>query len=215
MHALSDYDEALVCPNPHSPRSWTMCKTLDECRSPTTIAYAAAARKPLTLVCLDQSPDFASGAACEAGARYYLANLTEWDSGGLFVGCFHRDTISAPSTSTWPGFTCTPPMILDDFASLFTPTSDFPHANDPTVCGFNLIPYETLNVVQSRYGITEHVAATDYTITWSQASYASQAATVAEQAGPSASMKWNYSLLEKSTLPMPKVGKQAGAMWQY
>ena len=31
-----DYDEALTCPNPHSPRSWSTCKTLAECTNPVT-----------------------------------------------------------------------------------------------------------------------------------------------------------------------------------
>ena len=31
MRAISDGDESLVCPNPHSPRSWPTCDELDKC----------------------------------------------------------------------------------------------------------------------------------------------------------------------------------------
>ena len=217
VHDRSDHDEARDCPNPHSPRSWWACKNLDECHSPVTIAYAKAARKPRRLTCLDNGHVLQTGVVCDLGSKYFLANITEWDSGGLFVGCFLRDggggdggdgggsgKGSSEPTSTWPAYVCTPPLVMDDLATIFTfDAAEFTHLNDPSVCGYNIIPYSTLAVVQSRFSITEHVGATDFTIEWSRTSYASKKAEGLD-----------YTLLERSTYPMPKVTK-AGAMWQF
>ena len=212
MHTVSDHDEARACPNPHSPRSWAPCKDLAECHSPVTRAYAEAARRPLLLKCIDNGGALVPGLMCDTASAYFLANLTEWDSGGLFVGCFHRDppndaAAAAAAADKWPASVCMPPLVIDDLSSLFTP-KDIPDLNNPDVCQYNFIPYTTLALMQSRYGITEHVAATDYTIEWARSSYASQANDFGEKG-------YDYGLLEKSTHDMPKIAAQAGAMWQY
>jgi hypothetical protein len=170
MHAVSDHDEGLVCPNQHSPRSWWACKTLQECISPVSIAYAEAARRPIKLRCLDNGAAVKPGVVCAPSGVYYLANVTEWDSDGLFVACFLRDTRGSDGvqfrlteTSLPQGDVCMPPLVMDDLASIFTPLK-ISHENDPLVCGFNFLPYETISVMASRYSITEHVAATDYNI---------------------------------------------------
>ena len=90
------------------------------CRSPLTAVQARVARKPLLLRCIDSSK-YAFG-VCAENATYYLSSLTEWDSDGLFVGCFLRETHGAVDR-----LLCAPPLLIDDLASIFTPaTIDVP-----------------------------------------------------------------------------------------
>ena len=86
MRDIDDADEALACPNPHSPRSWSACKSLADCRNPVTALEAEAQRRPLALTCIDNAADLYG--VCAKNASYFMANLTEWDEGGLFVACF-------------------------------------------------------------------------------------------------------------------------------
>ena len=135
MHDVDEADEALACPNPHSPRSWSTCKSLDNCRNAVTVLQARAQRRPLELLCIDNSVDFFG--VCVQNATYFLTNLTEWDSDGLFVGCFlWGATSEAPAGH---GDVCSPPMLIDDLASLWTPAT-IDHVNDPDLCGYNFLP---------------------------------------------------------------------------
>lgn len=202
MRDVFDFDESLVCPNPHSPRSWQLCKSVDECESPLMRVQANVARKSLALTCTDNS-DSVFG-VCTPKATYYLANLTEWDSDGLFVGCFFRADRSE--------YTCLPPLLIDDLATVFTPLT-IDHINDPTICGYNFLPFATLEAIRSRFGGT---VAGDFTIEWARSSYVSQRSVGQAEGDASlsvASANLDYSLLERSTQPMPKLEKQAGALW--
>lgn len=86
MRDMDDADEALACPNPHSPRSWSVCKSLGDCRNPLTAFEAEALRRPLTLTCIDNAADLFD--VCTKNGTYFMTNLTEWDEDGLFVACF-------------------------------------------------------------------------------------------------------------------------------
>ena len=100
---------------------------------------------------------------------------------------------------------------------MFTPRT-IEHVNDPTVCGYNFLPYATLEAMGSRFGAT---VAGDFSIEWSRESYASQRGVERGGApraadgppGREQAPRLDYSLLEESTLPMPKTNVQAGAMW--
>lgn len=200
MYDVSDADEALVCPNPQSPRSWTNCKDLAECRSPVTQTQALMARSPLELRCIDNSAVVFH--VCQKNQTYYMANLTEWDSDGLFIGCFIH---SSGNYSL-----CAPPLLIDDLASVFTPV-EILHYNDPDLCQFNFIPYATMEAIRTRFG---SVVAADFEIEWSQSSYASQEGladdtyTYSGVTGIS-----NYSLIRENTHPMPNNYQRAGALW--
>jgi hypothetical protein len=77
LQAISDLDEALVCPNPHSPRSWTVCGDLGRCTSPVTRMEALSTRKALQLSCLDVGLPHGSlpKGACAPGDDYFVANM--------------------------------------------------------------------------------------------------------------------------------------------
>ena len=80
LQTISSNDEADICPNSHSPRSWYTCADLETCRDPVTAMYARSSRRVLRLVCIDRSP-FAPS-ICEPGDIYYLKHL-EPLGGGL------------------------------------------------------------------------------------------------------------------------------------
>jgi hypothetical protein len=191
-----------MCPNPNDARSWYKCKDAAECTSPLTAVQARVQRKPLELKCIDNSAAVSGLCDPSLNASYYLSNLTEWDSDGLFVGCFLRGAQAAHPAA----LLCAPPLLIDDLASVFTPRT-IEHVNQPDVCGYNFVPYATLEALRSRFG---GVVAGDFTIEWSRSSYASQESTVAQR--PSG-RPMDYSLIERSTLPMPRTGLQAGALW--
>ena len=117
MRELHDFDEALMCPNPHDARSWYKCKDAAECTSPLTAVQARVQRKPLELKCIDNSAAVSGLCDPSLNASYYLSNLTEWDSDGLFVGCFLRGAQAAHPAA----LLCAPPLLIDDLASVFTP----------------------------------------------------------------------------------------------
>ena len=226
MRDVYDLDEALTCPNPHSPRSWALCKDVAECTNPLTVVQAKVARRPLQLRCTDNSNQVSG--VCEVNASYFMANLTEFDSDGLFIACFLRSS-SAHSAEAHPAASlCVPPLLIDDLASIFTPRH-IEHLNDPDVCGYNFLPYSTVEAVRSRLGA---VVSSDFDIEWSQESYASQghvgAATapapdaVEEERGRSRSAHeiaqhrpsaLNYTLLIASMRALPKTSVQSGALW--
>ena len=83
LQKISDTDEAALCPNTHSPRSWYPCNDLKTCRAPETAMFARASKRVLRLECLDRSP-FAKG-LCRRGDRYFLKHL-EPLGGGLSFG---------------------------------------------------------------------------------------------------------------------------------
>ena len=118
--------------------------------------------------------------------------------------------------------TCLPPLLLDDIATILTPRT-ITHVNDPTVCGYHFVPYETLEAIRTRgLGL---VVSGAFTIEWTRESYASQRRADDDGApGHDTSMgsheeqgrdgrTLDYSLLERSTHDMPKTNVQAGAMW--
>ena len=74
MQEISEPDEADICPNSQSPRSWYPCATLEACNAPETALFARSARKALHLQCLERSP-YAQG-WCTVGERIFLKNLT-------------------------------------------------------------------------------------------------------------------------------------------
>ena len=134
MRDIDEADEALACPNPHSPRSWSACKSLGDCRNPVTALEAEAQRRPLALTCIDNAADLFG--VCTKNASYFMANLTEWDEEGLFVACF---LWAGEKDAPGAGDVCAPPMLIDDLASIWTPTT-IEHFNDPDLCGYNFIP---------------------------------------------------------------------------
>jgi hypothetical protein len=77
MQQMTDVDEARICPNPHSPRSWTQCGSFANCASAVTRMEAVGSNKVLELACLDMGlPDGSlPKGACVPGDGYYLANL--------------------------------------------------------------------------------------------------------------------------------------------
>jgi hypothetical protein len=158
------------------------------------------ARSPLELICIDNSAVVFH--VFQKNQTYYMANLTEWDSDGLFVGCFIH---SSGNYSL-----CAPPLLIDDLASVFTPV-EILHYNDPDLCQFNFIPYATMEAIRTRFG---SVVAADFEIEWSQSSYASQEGladdtyTYSGVTGVS-----NYSLIRENTRPMPNNYQRAGALW--
>lgn len=64
--------------------------------------------------------------------------------------------------------------------------------NDPSVCGYNFLPYETYEALMARFG---GVTASSYDIEWAERSYVSRA-----QPG------YDYSLIKANTHPIHSVG---------
>ena len=157
LQDVGELDESYVCPNPHSPRSWMTCGSVAECTSPMTLMSAESTRKVFHLKCVDDGSSLPTG-ACEPGEGYYFQNITDFGSAGLYVACFLR-VQGTEATSK-----CYPPMPFDDLPMIFGPTDEEIKRvgiNDPEVCGFNFIPYETYETLQSRFG---DVIATSYGI---------------------------------------------------
>ena len=87
---MGDTDEAIACPNLHSPRSWFPAADLRFARSPLATVEAAVAGKALRLKCLDSGAYLPAG-ACDPAGAYYLKNSTEYGADGVVVHCFLRD----------------------------------------------------------------------------------------------------------------------------
>ena len=96
-------------------------------------------------------------------------------------------------------------MLIDDLASIWTPAV-IEHFNDPDLCGYNFLPYATVDKLRSRFGGN---GAGDFTIEWSQASYASQknVAIGGRFAGGGKIATFDYSLLQSSTHVLPTIGR--------
>tara|TARA_B100000524_G_scaffold117098_1_gene57301 strand:+ start:291 stop:2021 length:1731 start_codon:yes stop_codon:yes gene_type:complete len=188
---VSTQEELASCPNPHSPRSWYSCgSALEGCNGPVIRMETASQGKVLHLRCSDLGMVLPNG-ACEVGEGYYMANITEWGSKGLFVACFLRDLGGGNSKDM-----CLPPLFMDDIATVFTATDgeigpDAPaSSNDKALCGYNFISYNTFEMLQMRFG---DVWASSYDIEWSETSYPSRASN------SNYSHKYDYALLKANT----------------
>ena len=224
FYMQNDVAEEQFCPNPHSARSWEICPTLDDCASARTRNLARGDRKVLYLQCLDTGLAQPAG-ACTKGFNYTLTNLTEFGSAGLFVACFLR--ARTPSVALFAELAkkgkeasppselpkCYPPMTLDDLALVFSPTDaelERVGVNDPSVCGYNFVPYETLEALQARFygGVQGAVTVTSYDIEWTERSYAAtitngKGAVMAQQHSP------DYSQIRASTHALRSTTTQA------
>lgn len=197
MQDVGELEEAQACPNPHSPRSWMPCKDADECLSPMTAMSAESTRKVLRLECVDNGAALPEG-ACESGDNYYLQNISGFGASGLYTACFLRVPSSAAATSR-----CYPPVPLDDLPMIFGPADEELErvgVNDPELCGFNFIPFNTYEALQSRFG---DVIATSYDIEWTESSYAARRAP-----------GYDYSLVQASTKPLKAVPKYAPSRYR-
>jgi len=167
---ISAEDEARICPNSHSPRSWVRCDDLEECRSKPMNIIAARDSKPLNLVCIDSSP-FLHG-LCRAGERFFLKSLQRWE-GDLYTTCFLRDAephASAKVSAAKSGKPlCIPPVPLEDLALVFAPIEEERRPNHPDLCGFYFFPYELLESINAE---TFGFQVNDMHVEWAQEAYA-------------------------------------------
>lgn len=180
---MGDTDEAIACPNLHSPRSWFPAADLRFARSPLATVEAAVAGKALRLKCLDSGAYLPAG-ACDPAGAYYLKNSTEYGADGLVVHCFLRDADDGGPTEL-----CLPPLLFDDASTVFTPEDV--KENDRRLCGYNFMSYVTYDALMSRFGGT---TVSDFDIEWEPSAYAKN------KAG-----KYDYSLVEKSTETLAKL----------
>lgn len=194
MQSVGNLEDAQLCPNPHSPRSWMECTDEVNCNSPYTHVTAQSTLKVLHLTCVDNGAALPKG-ACEPGDDYYLRNLTAFGSEGLYTACVHhfppRERRNVPTQN---GTICYPPLALDALALVFGPTDAEVRrlgVNDKDVCGYNFLPYATYDAIMSS---NMDIIATSYDIEWTESSYASRAAP-----------GYDYALLEASTHKLKSV----------
>ena len=182
MQQISDFDERDVCPNVNSPRSWYSCPDLASCKSEKFRWFARSVRQVLHLQCHASNP-VASG-LCDEGERLFLRNTTGW-GGGLTVACFLRDS---PKGDQSPDL-CTPPLWLDDLATIFAPAAEDFKPNDADRCGYYFVPYETFEAINAAMG---GCWVSELDIEWSDDSYLANARSGKD-----------YSLVKKDTKSMP------------
>jgi len=163
---ISDYDEAKLCPNVHSPRSWYRCASLSTCLKPTTAKFALATGKVLSLVCTDESI-YAHG-VCVPGEKLYLKSITAWGE-GLSVVCAHRVDTANGDGEPLAVEVCAPPLPLDDVALIFGPASHEIRPNQHDVCGFYFYPYEVAETVSAQ---NAGWFVNDVEIEWPESAYA-------------------------------------------
>lgn len=181
LQDVSDGDEGLACPNPHSPRMWTTCQAAKECTTPLAKMEAMTGKGVLTLQCLDTGLVIPKG-SCDSASDYYLKGFTEFGSAGMFIACF----VTVAKSDGAENSLCLPPLTLDDIATVFTPVAEEMVLNNKLLCGFNFIPYETLEAMQVRFG---GVVMTNYDIQWKKESYLKYARED----------EFDYSLVKQST----------------
>lgn len=77
---------------------------------------------------------------------------------------------------------CLPPLTLDDVATVFVP-KELPHINDPEMCGFNFISYDTFEKIGATLGIsTVSSAARSQPRVWPPAACPSPSTTIRHRA---------------------------------
>ena len=132
---------------------------------------ASTANRPIKLRCLDTGMVLPTG-SCDSSRDYYLHAFTEYGGRGLFTACFfHIDQKNDGDA----GELCLPPLTIDDVATVLTPSDeDFAAVglNDKALCGYNFVPYATLEAMQIRFG---GFSASRFEIEWLRESYPSRA----------------------------------------
>ena len=80
MQNVGELDDSILCPNPHSPRSWMACGDAATCAMTITWMEAKSTRKVLELECSDMGLQLGSlpKGACKPGGGHYLLNMTEF-----------------------------------------------------------------------------------------------------------------------------------------
>jgi len=150
------------------------------------MAEASSFSKVMKLKCIDLGFTLPTG-ACQKDRAYYVMNMTEFGSSGLFISCFIYDGGESDQ-----GSMCYPPLTIDDLATIFTPEDiDTLPKNDKALCGFNFLPYVVHERLMARFG---SVISTTYDIEWPESAYVSHKAKGVD-----------YSLIEKSTYELAKI----------
>jgi hypothetical protein len=188
MHAVSFQEESMSCPNPHDPRSWGTCDSLEACSPDSANAFTyRSLMQPFRLSCRDGGESLPVG-SCDKGSEYFLKNQTGWGASGLYISCFIRKASNAVSE------VCLPPLTLEDVATVFTPADidTLPQNTKANGCGFHFVPYRTFEMVNTFF--PRDVQLLQYDVTWEESSYLSRASKFPDK---------NYSLLEQSTLKLP------------
>ena len=211
MRDVYDYDEALTCPKSTAHARGPRARPSPSAPTPSPPSSPASLESLSMDVCTDSS-NYVTG-VCEQNASYFLTNLTEFDA--------RTDSLLAASSAR-----ATARASASRRSSSTTSLPSLPRASSSTsttaVCGFNFLPYRTLEAMRSRFG---SVVAGDFDIKWERSSYASQldpalaASSDAEDEKQKAQRRrggderLNYTLVLRSTRPMPKTAVQAGALW--
>jgi len=188
MHEVSFLEESVACPNPHSPRSWGICASLEDCSQASANSFTLRSQlQPRRLSCRDGGESLPVG-SCDKGSDYFMMNQTAWGISGLYITCFIRKASSGASE------VCLPPLTLEDVATVITPADidTLPQNMKENGCGFNFIPYRTFDRTAAFY--PRDVEAHLFDITWAESSYLSRAFQFAKK---------NYTLLKQSTHKLP------------
>ncbi|KAF0695860.1 Aste57867_13380 [Aphanomyces stellatus] len=179
MQNISEWEERVLCPNSANPFNW-YTPTEDDgltdiaaCLSPDSVQYAALNRQPLHLTCDDLD-------LCVEGRQYFAKNRTAWGD-RMHIMCFWE---YEPATNS-SRHLCLPPMLREAIADVFSPVETY--KNDPDVCGFYFLPYETIRTVSALF---DGFFVNNMDVNWAPQSYLANRAQFPQ---------FDYSLLEAST----------------
>ncbi|KAG9402543.1 hypothetical protein AC1031_007153 [Aphanomyces cochlioides] len=179
MQNISEWEERVLCPNSFNPFNWYMPSEDDglegiaSCLSDDSTEYAKLNRQPLHLECIDDE-------ICVPGRVYFAKNRTTWGD-RMHIMCFWEyDSVKKTSRHL-----CLKPMLQEAISDTFRPVEVY--QNDPDLCGFYFLPYETVRRVSALF---QGFFVTSFDVEWAPQSYAAN-----QERYP----HLDYSLLRAST----------------
>ncbi|KDO22185.1 hypothetical protein SPRG_12681 [Saprolegnia parasitica CBS 223.65] len=189
LQDISDWEERILCPNSHSPMNFYACGNaavvganatttstwhagFGPCMEPKIEMFANVSKQPLHLDC--------SADMCRANATYFVKNSTDYGD-KMYNFCLWELDHATNATRDL----CLKPNRLDGIAKELTPRVAY--INDPDLCGFYFMPYETLRAYNARYkGLRIH----SFDMTWADSSFVANKAKFPQ---------YDYTLLKAST----------------
>eukprot|EP00823_Brevimastigomonas_motovehiculus_P005000 TRINITY_DN344_c0_g1_i1.p1 TRINITY_DN344_c0_g1~~TRINITY_DN344_c0_g1_i1.p1 ORF type:complete len:562 (+),score=72.02 TRINITY_DN344_c0_g1_i1:23-1708(+) len=179
MQEISLADERYVCPNVDDPRSWYTCGACSNCTDQQTVAACAnkdttdtadALYQPFFLTCRPGQTE------CKADSyiQYFTMSMVNYGD-DMRVMCF-MEMDMRPATPLAIRQLCLDPRPYDAYSRVFKPVNSWPNREE--FCGYYFFPYELGREAAAKLG---SFFASDYDVTFSDQSYAANAASHADR----------------------------------
>jgi len=198
LQEVTDWEEAVMCPNSHNPENWYQCGNSGEVIHAHADGGDGGADVPFPVgrsvtptggveECLTEETALYAKTSfaplhlrcldaewCDTSAdvTYFTRNSTAWGDRMLRMCFFEFNSVTKASSEV-----CLPPLLGQTIAYILSPVDEEILEDDPDVCGYYFYPYEIWQQYSSSLGA---VSVDHFELEWHPQSYAANQALYPE-----------------------------------